>query len=211
LRAAFERGFFDIGIFVSPQSYGLTIRCWATIRDTVGWLTDVLHIMEHAFIAEIIDPATRLATDSGVLGELVLTTLGRTGSPMIRYRTGDLVRSAQDTVCKCGRSELALEGGILGRSDDMVVVRGVNVYPSAVEDIIQQCGGIAEYRVRVLTQAALTELQIEVEPEPACPDPTGLVDRLERAFQDLLSLRVSAKIVPPLPRFEMKAVRWIRE
>jgi len=172
---------------------------------------NVLHIMEHAFIAEIIDPANGRALNTGALGELVLTTLGRTGSPMIRYRTGDLVRPAHDTVCKCGRSELALEGGILGRSDDMVVVRGVNVYPSAVEDIIQRCGGIAEFRVRVLTQAALTELQIEVEPEPACADPAVLAERLERSFQDLLSLRVSAKIVLGLPRFEMKAVRWIRE
>ena len=170
----------------------------------------VLHIMEHAFIAEIIDPATGQHVESGTMGELVLTTLSRTGSPVVRYRTGDLVRSSHETVCKCGRSELALEGGILGRSDDMVVVRGVNVYPSAVEEIIQQCGGIAEYRVRVTNEKALMELQIEVEPEPTS-NHAALAEQLERKFQDLLSLRVSTKVVSSLPRFEMKAARWIRE
>src|ERR1043166_2093811 len=90
----------------------------------------VLHVMEEAYLPEIIAPGSGPPVNPGQEGELVLTTLGRTGSPLLRYRTGDLVRASEKWVCICGRSELALPGGILGRSDDMVVVRGVNVYPS---------------------------------------------------------------------------------
>ena len=169
----------------------------------------VLHVMEHAFLAEIVHPDTGAPTEAGQIGELVLTTLGRTGSPLLRYRTGDLVRSALDTVCVCGRSDLALEGGILGRTDNMVVVRGVNVYPSAVEEIIRGCGGIAEYRVHVQQQQALTELSIEIEPEPAA-NADALIQKLASAFQDLLSLRVNVRAVTSLPRFDMKAKRWVR-
>ena len=89
----------------------------------------VLHVLEGAYLPEIIDPETAEPVASGETGELVLTTLGRHGSPLIRYRTGDLV-SAAESPCPCGHLDLALQGGILGRADDMVVVRGVNVYPS---------------------------------------------------------------------------------
>ena len=170
----------------------------------------VLHVMEHSFVAEIIDPATGRAVDAGGSGELVLTTLMRTGSPLLRYRTGDLVRSAHDTVCACGRSDLALAGGILGRTDDMVVVRGVNVYPSAVEEIIRGCGGVAEYRVHVRRDQALTELAIDIEPEPGA-NSTDLIQKIEHAFQDGLSLRVNIRAMPNLPRFDMKANRWLHD
>jgi len=130
----------------------------------------------------------------------------------LRYRTGDLVKAALDGICECGRSELALEGGILGRVDDMVVVRGVNVYPSAVEEIIRACGGVVEYRVQVNTAQAMPELYVEVEPAPECRDATELAPKLQKAFQSVLSLRVAVTSVAPgtLPRFEMKAKRWIR-
>ncbi|HXP59759.1 MAG TPA: AMP-binding protein, partial [Dongiaceae bacterium] len=88
-----------------------------------------LHVLESAYLPEVIDPKSGVATPPGETGELVLTTLDRVGSPLLRYRTGDLVRPGAASVCACGRHELSLEGGILGRSDDMVVVRGVNVYP----------------------------------------------------------------------------------
>jgi phenylacetate-CoA ligase len=143
---------------------------------------------------------------------LILTTLGRTGSPLLRYRTGDLVKPAPGAVCACGRSELALEGGILGRTDDMVVVRGVNVYPSAVEEIIRQCGGVAEYQVRLSTAPAMSELSLQIEPTPDCPDAPGLARKLERALYSALGLRVPVELAPAgsLPRFEMKATRWVR-
>jgi phenylacetate-CoA ligase len=172
----------------------------------------VLHILESAYIAEIIHPETGAHVATGETGELVLTTLGRLGSPLLRYRTGDLVRAALDTVCECGRSELALEGGILGRTDDMVCVRGVNLYPSAVEEILRAHGGVAEYQVQVDTTPTLPEVTIDVEPLPAGPDAAGLAHQLESALQIAFNLRIPVSVVPPgsLPRFEMKAQRWVR-
>jgi len=107
---------------------------------------------------------------------------------------------------------LALEGGILGRTDDMVTVRGVNVFPSAVEDIIRSCGNVAEYQVTVSNARSLTELSVQIEPTVGCSEPSALVKRLEKSFQDAFALRVPVKTVPAgtLPRFEMKAKRWVR-
>jgi len=171
----------------------------------------VLHVIEEAYIPELIEAATGRVLDRGSSGELVLTTLGRIGSPLIRYRTGDLVRTSPEPVCACGRSDLALKGGILGRTDEMVVVRGVNVFPSAVDEIIQNCGGVAEYRVHVTKAGALTELAVEIEAAKDMSDVTSLARKLERAFHDALSLRVPVRTVTALPRFEMKAKRWVRE
>jgi phenylacetate-CoA ligase len=172
----------------------------------------VLHVLEDAFIAEVIDPASGRAAAPGQGGELVLTGLGRAGSPLFRYRTGDLVQTAAREVCECGSSELALEGGILGRTDDMVVVRGVNVYPGAVEEIVRSVEGVAEYQVCVGTGRALTELVLKIEPAAHCGDVIALVRQLERALYQALSLRVPVTAVPSgsLPRFEMKAKRWVK-
>ena len=89
-----------------------------------------LHILDRAYLAEIVD-AQGNAARAGEVGELVLTVLGRAGSPLLRYRTGDLARAGRP--CACGRPGTALPGGLLGRTDEMVIVRGVNVYPTAVE------------------------------------------------------------------------------
>ena len=170
--------------------------------------------MESSFFPENIDPTTGAQLHPGDTGELVLTTLGRPGSPLLRYRTGDLVKTALDGICECGRGDLALEGGILGRVDDMVVVRGVNVYPSALEQILRARGDVAEYQVRVVTREALTELQLTVELSPtAVVETSALVAELESALQIALSLRVPVTIAAAgtLPRFEMKAKRWVRE
>ncbi len=171
-----------------------------------------LHVMETSFLAEVIDPATAKPVRPGDTGELVLTPLGRLGSPLLRYRTGDLVKLSLDNVCECGRYELALDGGILGRLDDMVIVRGVNIYPGAVEEIIRSTGGVAEYQVKISQAREMAELNIEVEPSPETTDAAALVQKLEAAFDAALSLRVPVKTVPPgsLPRFEMKSNRWVR-
>lgn len=168
----------------------------------------VLHVLEAAYFAEVVDPKSGRPVAEKEVGELVLTTLGRTGSPLLRYRTGDLVRPGR---CQCGRSELALQGGIIGRVDDMVVVRGVNVYPSAIEQIVRETGGVTEYRVHVNKGGALPELTVEIEPEPQC-DATTLKAKLENDLQTALSLRIPVITVPTgkLPRFEMKASRWVR-
>ncbi|MBI3879542.1 MAG: AMP-binding protein [Verrucomicrobia bacterium] len=172
-----------------------------------------LRVIESAYLAEIIHPETLAPVALGETGELVLTTLGRTGSPLLRYRTGDLVKAApaQPGARDAGLF-IALDGGILGRVDDMVVVRGVNVYPSAVEEIIRGLGGVAEYRVQVTNAGALTELDVEMEPLADCPDPVALATHLERRFQSALALRVGVRIAAPgtLPRFENKARRWVR-
>jgi phenylacetate-CoA ligase len=172
----------------------------------------VLHVIAPAFFAEIIDPQTGSAVEPGAIGELILTNLGRAGSPLLRYRTRDLVQRGPEGRCECGTCNLSLEGGILGRTDDMVVVRGVNVYPSAVEDVVRSCDGVAEYRVEIRTERSLPELRIQVEPHADCQDTAGLERRLETALRNALSLRVSVTSVPPgdLPRFEMKARRWVR-
>lgn len=172
-----------------------------------------LRVIESAYLAEVINSATLQPVARGETGELVLTTLGRTGSPLIRYRTGDLVKPV---FARAGAQNadlfLTLEGGILGRVDDMVVVRGVNVYPSAVEEIIRGLGGIAEYRVHVLNAGALTELRVEIEPDATCRDAVALATQLERRFQSSLALRVDVRLAEPgaLPRFENKAKRWVR-
>src|SRR5439155_15079093 len=113
----------------------------------------------------------------------------------------------------CGRYELALEGGILGRTDDLVIVRGVNVYPSAVEEIIRSSGEVAEYQVAVTNRKSLTELSIQIEPTPNCMDAAALRKRLEKAFQDAFALRLPVTTASPgtLPRFEMKAKRWVKQ
>jgi phenylacetate-CoA ligase len=184
---------------VGPVSY----QCPAT--------PGVLHVLESAYFPEVLNPHTEVAMRPGETGELVLTTLDRIGSPLLRYRTGDLVKPRARSVCVCGRSELALEGGILGRSDDMVIVRGVNVYPSVVEDIVRAFPEITEYRVQLDCRQAMTELALEVEVADAIAAPT-LQQRLEQTFQSSLNLRVPISLLPPgsLPRFEMKAQRWVR-
>lgn len=178
----------------------------------------VLHVIESAYLAEVVHPETGLAVAAGETGELVLTTLGRTGSPLLRYRTGDLVkpRFAPEfeviDSCACGRQELALDGGILGRVDDMVVVRGVNVFPGAVEELIRSVGGVAEYRVTVTEERAMAELQVEIEPLPVEVNAEELAGRVAKAFHDTFALRVPVKVVSvgTLPRFELKARRWRR-
>lgn len=178
-----------------------------------------LHVIETAYIPEVVDPQTGQAVAEGQTGELLLTNLGRTGSPLLRYRTGDLVRPVAwpphttGAPCGCGRYDLGLEGGILGRTDDMIVVRGVNVYPGAIEEIVRAVGGIAEYQVRVVTESSLPELSLIIEPVANQSDPEALGRQLERRFQNALSLRVPVQIVSAgtLPRFELKARRWIKE
>ncbi len=171
-----------------------------------------LHVLESAYLPEVINPNSEAPVAGGETGELVLTTLDRTGSPLLRYRTGDLVKPRPRSICACGRHDLALEGGILGRSDDMVVVRGVNVYPSLVEEIVRAYPQVTEYRVQLDCRQAMPELSLEVETVANSPDLSSLPRRLEQSFQAAFNLRVPVVLLPTgsLPRFEMKAQRWVR-
>jgi phenylacetate-CoA ligase len=172
----------------------------------------VLHVMESGFIPEVVDPGTGQHVSPGGTGELVLTNLGRLGSPLVRYRTGDMVKRSAEERCVCGRSDLALEGGILGRTDDMVVVRGVNLHPTAFEEVIRRFEGVAEYRVEHFADRALPELTVQLEPVRGCPDEAALGSSVEAALRSTFNLRVPVAVVPPgsLPRYEMKADRWVR-
>lgn len=171
----------------------------------------VLHIIEPGYYPEVIDSETLDPIGPGDTGELVLTNLGRTGSPLLRYRTGDLVRRAAAASCDCGSHEMALEGGILGRVDDMVVVRGVNIFPSAVEEVLRACGDVGEFRVSVQSGDGLAEISLEIETAPGGVS-TDLVPRVEAALRDAFGLRVPVTLAPAgsLPRFEAKAKRWVR-
>lgn len=171
-----------------------------------------LHVIESEYIAECIDPKTGKAVSDGESGELVLTNLSRTASPALRYRTGDIVRMKRHAPCACGRSFLALEGGILGRVDDMLLVRGVNVYPSGVEEVVRRFPEIAEFRVEVDQQRAMTELKVIIEVSGDPDEAAGVSRQLAAEFQRVFSLRIPIELTPPgsLPRFEMKAKRWVR-
>ncbi len=161
-----------------------------------------LHVNEGEFIAEILDPNTNQPVQEDQTGELVLTNLGRWGSPAIRYRTGDLVRHGGYS-CPCGRTFLLLPGGVLGRVDDMLIVRGVNVYPSALANILHRFPEVSEYRVIVTSEGPMDEIALQVECPPHLK--SVIADELHIA----LNLRVPIETVAPgtLPRFELKARR----
>jgi phenylacetate-CoA ligase len=161
-----------------------------------------LHVNEGEFIAEILDLQTGRPVAVGEVGELVLTNLGRWGNPALRYRTGDLVRNGGYT-CPCGRAYLLLPGGVLGRVDDMLIVRGVNIYPSAIAEILHRFPEVAEYRIIVTSNGPLDEIALQVE----CPPPVveAIRDELRAAFG--LRIPVEAVEVGSLPRFELKARR----
>ena len=171
----------------------------------------VLHVMEESYIPEVsVSAEPARADERSNSGELVLTNLGRTGSPLLRYRTGDIVQRAPQQVCECGSTEMALEGGILGRVDDMVVVRGVNLYPSAVEQVVRSAGGVNEFRVEIQQEKSLTELSIFIEPANG-EDGAALSHRVATLLQYAFGLRieVSAARAGTLPRFEAKSKRWV--
>jgi phenylacetate-CoA ligase len=172
----------------------------------------VLHVLETAYLAEVVSPETGAAMAAGETGELVLTTLDRLGSPLLRYRTGDLVRLGPSSVCSCGYQGVSLEGGILGRSDDMVIIRGVNVYPSLIEEIVRAHPAVTEYRVEFDCRNALADMCLEFETQLAGDSAVALAAQLQQAFKTALNLRVPVRLLPPgsLPRFEMKAQRWTK-
>ncbi|MBX3437879.1 MAG: AMP-binding protein [Planctomycetaceae bacterium] len=174
-----------------------------------------LSILETECIAEIIDPATGEPAPAGTIGELVITNLGRWGHPVIRYRTGDLVRAATEP-CPSGMALLRLDGGILGRADDMVTIRGNNLFPSSIEAILREFDAVAEFRIVVETRRSMPHLKIEIEPTPhvAASDAVmGLVDDVAYVLQARLNFQAEVIPVPvdSLPRFELKGRRLVRQ
>ncbi len=165
-----------------------------------------LHVIESEFIAECLvfdaEGSPRRAVD-GELAELVLTSLGRHGGPVIRYRTGDMVRGIRDHDRDC--RFLWLDGGVLGRCDDMMVIRGVNVFPSSIEAIVREVVPAAEYRLTARRRDEMDQLELEIEAEHEVSQTLG------ELLRDRLSMRVQVRVSAPgsLPLYEAKSRRWI--
>jgi phenylacetate-CoA ligase len=166
-----------------------------------------VHVIESEFIPEVIDSESGLGVVDGEVGELVLTNLGRWGSPLIRYRTGDQVRMTRER-CRCGRWFARLDGGILGRTDDMIVIRGNNVFPSTVEGLVREFDQVSEFAIEVDRVSALAELVLKLE-LVAGADGDAVAKRVATRFRDRFHFSPKVEIVGSgeLPRFEMKARR----
>ena len=173
-----------------------------------------VHVNELEFICEVIDPASTEAVNSGEMGELVLTNLNRWGFPVIRYRTGDLVKLSKEKTCSCGRSFGRLMGGILARVDDMMTIRGVNIYPSSVEAVVRKFREINEFEGHVFTRKSMQELLLRVEVDPKVKEQSdGIGERLQTELRSDLGIRINVEIAPAgsLPRYELKARRFKRQ
>jgi phenylacetate-CoA ligase len=169
-----------------------------------------IHLIESEFIGEVLDPQTGKAVQAGEIGELVITNLGRPGFPVIRYRTGDLARM-NFAPCACGRTFARFDGGLLGRSDDMVTIRGVNVYPTAIENVIRQFESVDEFQVTVTNVHEMQHLEVQIEVVSG-HDPEHIRMHVEQAIYHALSLRPTVRVAKPgtLAHFEMKARRFRR-
>jgi phenylacetate-CoA ligase len=180
----------------------ISFECW----ENPGFL----HLNEASYICEVLDPSTGDPVPDGQMGELIVTNLGRTAAPVIRYRTADFVIRRSEP-CRCGRTLARLEGGILARGDDMVNVRGVNVFPGAIESVVRRFREVREFRSTVSRQGAMRTLSIEVELLDADDDGTAIGGAVAQQLREALGLTVPVQIVEPgtLPQFDMKARRFI--
>jgi phenylacetate-CoA ligase len=176
-----------------------------------------LHIWEDHFLPEIVDPESGDPLPDGRFGELVLTTLTKEAIPMIRYRTGDITALFAEP-CPCGRTHRRM-ARIAGRTDDMLIIRGVNVFPSEVERVLMEIPDLApHYRIVVDRRAALDTLEVEVEVTPEFSAKAGtlttlanLRDHVNDRLDAALGISTDVVLHPPqaLPRSEGKAVRVI--
>jgi phenylacetate-CoA ligase len=176
---------------------------------------DGLHICEDLFYPEIIDPATGEVLPDGAKGELVLTTLTKEGTPMLRYRTRDIT-SLDHRPCRCGRTAARMHR-LFGRTDDMLIVRGVNVFPSQIEEVLLKMEGIEpHYQILVERRDQLDSLEVQVEMnERLFSDQIKVLERFEseigEAMYAALGIQVRVKLVEPksIPRSEGKAKRVV--
>ncbi len=163
---------------------------------------DGIHLVESEFIFEVVDTKGRPALE----GELVATNLGRWGSPLFRYRTGDHVSVSREP-CSCGSPFMKVVGGIRGRVDDMFTVRGVNLYPSQVEDIVRRHKAVREFVIERRTVQHMDEvvLVLEVSGEGAA------AERLEADLRQALGVRIGCRVVPEgtLPASDLKSRRIV--
>lgn len=173
-----------------------------------------LYLLEDRCIAEFIDPKTCEPVAETELGELVLTNLGRWASPLIRYRTGDLVRW-RFSVHPAGKAFVHLEGGILGRVDDMFFIRGNNVYPSAIENILREFEDVGEFQLEPVDRQGALELIVRIETISGAETSSSndLQKRVESAIHHRLHFRPIVESVPAgsLPATDMKSKRLLKK
>lgn len=174
-----------------------------------------LHIFEDHFLPEIVDPVTGEPLPEGQRGELVFTTLTKQALPVIRYRTRDIT-SLRREKCGCGRTLVRMEK-VVGRTDDMLIIRGINVFPSQIETVLLQMEGLApHYRIVVDRQGSLDDLEIHVEvSETALSDVVGRLESLTRKvraeIESVLGISALVRLVEPgtIQRSEGKAKRVV--
>ncbi len=211
-----------------PQTKALIEEQWgAKAFDTAG-MTEIgtimvfecehqpggTHIIEDHVIEEVINPDTLAPVPYGEAGERVVTSFGRGSTPLLRYRTGDLVCKVPASRCSCGRGFDIYEGGILGRVDDMKIIRGTNVYPRAIEAIVREFPEVDEFQTVITREGVRDEITLRVEPNADCDEQRwkGLSEtlhgRLAMAHEGL-NFRVERAGAGELPRFELKAQRTV--
>ena len=174
-----------------------------------------IHICDDHFYPEIINPDTGEVLEPGEVGELVITTLTREATPLLRYRTRDIT-SIIPGKCKCGRTSTRIQR-IMGRTDDMLIIRGVNVFPSQIEEVLVNIEGVEpHYQIIVDRVGALDVLEVQVEMnEKLLSDEIKELEALERKIQSeiesMLGIKVGVKLVEPktIARSEGKAKRVI--
>ncbi|MFT7617574.1 MAG: phenylacetate-CoA ligase [Planctomycetota bacterium] len=174
------------------------------------------HLIEDHFIEEVLNPETSEPVGYGEIGERVVTSFGRGFIPLIRYRTSDLVIKVPHDTCSCGRNGDIYQGGILGRVDNMLLIRGTNVYPRAIEEIVREYSEIEEFQIRVWnTENLVDEITVRLEFNP---ESTGdhqetmatIASDLKRNHEGL-RINIEEAEAGALPRFELKAKRLIDE
>jgi phenylacetate-CoA ligase len=202
VRARIEEGWGGARLF---DHHGMTEVGPVTYSDLAR--PELLRAVHDTYYIEVLDTDTGKPVSSGGIGELVLTTLGRAASPLIRYRTGDLVRPV--SVEGEDPRAFAFEGGILGRSDDMVVVRGVNLYPSAIDAVVRSFDGIGEYQVNIDEKESMVQVAIAIENLSTASD-EKLASQVQKRMREVFGLRIQIEVAErgSLPAFEMKARRW---
>lgn len=196
----------DVYGLTETMGPGVAIECWEQ---------NGLHLAEDHFYAEIIDPQTGENLPDGEWGELVITTLDREASPVVRYRTRDITRILPGE-CACGRTHRRIDR-LHGRTDDMLIIRGVNVFPSQIEDVMKEFPQVASwYQIELETKGALDTVTLKAEVNPDFPfDEMRAIERLQKemktALRAALSVGLQVKLVEPksIPRSEGKAKRII--
>jgi phenylacetate-CoA ligase len=190
--------------------YGLSEMCGPGVATECLEVRDGLHVNEDHFLVEVVDPVSGEVLPDGVEGELVFTTLTKEAMPLLRYRTGD-IGSVVAEPCACGRT-LARLRGLRGRRDDMLIVRGVNLYPSSVEHLLLRVEEVApHYQLVVSRDGAMDELTVQCEPATPGIDTGALRARVEELLREGTGIRIVVEVLEPgaVPRSEGKAVRVV--